>query len=779
MREIRLWTAASQENISKHIHSVIPRSWIRGIKLPEEGVLPDFEGAVVLALGMEPVEILKGLGLVPKNRTIPSLRGTPIDVNGADVFISYNPGITANDPTLVPEIQWDYQLAYRFASTGSMEPTAGAYEYADTLDEALQYLNSVESAVPVAVDLETLGLDPYAEGAWIVSFQISWEVNQALVIRFQGEDDPRYPTVNPKLMDQVEQVLHHPNAKIRGANFKFDMLWLREHWGIDASPRFSMDTTLVGSLLDENRSNSLNSHAKSYTPIGGYDDDFNTKYNKGRMDLVPDGPFLTYAGGDVDACLRVSNVFVNKLDEQSKLGRFYVKLLHPAMLAFHDMERTGICCDREYMEDLGRQLDEHAEALEERAYKMLPRRLQVRHGRDFRLTRKSITQQFLFSRLGLNLTPMMKTPKTGEPTVGMDHLSMFKDHPEAGPWVELIDDYSQTTKTRATYVTGFLSHLRSDGLWHPSAMLFKGAYEASLKRGADNSGTVTGRTAFRDPAVQTIPKHTKWAKILRRGFVAPPGYVFVSLDYSQGELRITACVANESRMIEAYRKGIDLHMLTGGELAGFDEQQMLEMKDKDPKMYAALRQTGKSANFGLIYGIGPEGYAYYAWSSYGVKLTIEEAAGYKERFFEGYPGLVGWHTLYKNLAHRFGYVESPLGRVRHLPLINGRDWGKVAESERQAINSPIQSTLSDLALLSLGKFRETYGCPDECKPCLMIHDQIGFYVKEDRVDVWVPRIKEIMENLPLSDFGWAPQLPFPVDVEVGYDLAHMEPLKTV
>jgi DNA polymerase I-like protein with 3'-5' exonuclease and polymerase domains len=321
-----------------------------------------------------------------------------------------------------------------------------------------------------------------------------------------------------------------------------------------------------------------------------------------------------------------------------------------------------------------------------------------------------------------------------------------------------------------------MKYLRDDGLLHPQAMMFKGAFEGDS---GGEGGTNTGRLSFRDPAMQTLPKHTKWAKALRRGYVAPPGYVCVNLDWSQGELRIVACVADEQTMIRSYLEGIDLHAKTGGQLNGYSMEDMNRLKQADEGKFKVLRQGGKAGNFGLIYGMGAEGYVNYAEATYGVLLELLQAANQRDAFFAMYPGLSLYHGRQKTQAHKYKRIYSPLGRVRHLPLIASQNGGVRSKAERQSINSPVQSTLSDMALLALVIFDERYShnqpvWPDECKCVMMTHDSLTWYVKEDKVDMWVPRITEIMENLPLESFGWKPQLEFPVDWEMGPNLADMK-----
>jgi len=236
----------------------------------------------------------------------------------------------------------------------------------------------------------------------------------------------------------------------------------------------------------------------------------------------------------------------------------------------------------------------------------------------------------------------------------------------------------------------------------------------------------------------------------------------LKLDFSQGELRITACVADEKVMIAAYQAGIDLHLKTGAMVNGLELEEALAMKDAKHPDIKAIRQGGKAGNFGLIYEMGAEGFMNYAQTEFGVHWPLTKCMTVKDQFFDQYPGLHPWHKRYKEIARLHGQVRNPLGRIRHLPLIDS-SFGEVrAAAQRQAINSPIQSCLSDMMLLAMVEIDKRY--PDLWMAG-MVHDDLMVYVPQDEVGEWVKRLVEVMENLPFHEFGWAPQLDFPIDAE--------------
>ena len=233
-------------------------------------------------------------------------------------------------------------------------------------------------------------------------------------------------------------------------------------------------------------------------------------------------------------------------------------------------------------------------------------------------------------------------------------------------------------------------------------------------------------------------------------------------------------------MLKAYENGLDLHAVTGAKLATVDLAEFLSWKDSADKELAARyeinRSNAKPANFGLLYGMSAAGFQAYAWSNYGLKITLAEAEVMRNAFFDLYPGLLKFHERQRELVAFTQQVRSPLGRIRHLPTIASWMQDIRAKAERQAINSPIQSTLTDMMVWAIALIDDAYP-GGEIEVCGMIHDALIAYVPEDAVALWAGRAAEIMSNLPFNEVGWKPQLPFTVDVEAGPNLADLKKLK--
>jgi DNA polymerase-1 len=179
------------------------------------------------------------------------------------------------------------------------------------------------------------------------------------------------------------------------------------------------------------------------------------------------------------------------------------------------------------------------------------------------------------------------------------------------------------------------------------------------------------------------------------------------------------------------------------------------------------RKKAKAVNFGFLYGMGAAKFVEYARDNYDVAVTMEEAEDFRDDFFRAYPALRPWHERQRRLVRNYKRVQSPIGRVRHLPDVDSPDKMVQGEAERQAINSPVQSLASDLMLLSMTIFDKLMP-DDEAFMVGTVHDALLFEIREDKVKKWVPVIRQVMEGLPLKKkFGCVLDVPIKVDITVG------------
>lgn len=721
-------------------------------------------GDVLLAMGKRAFHGLQQAGIYPKNRSIDGFRGVlrtrDKDGGAYTILVSYHPSIRDFDTRMASEVAWDVRQAVRYMTTGTLKPKLGDYKWVPDFSEFMGDIwaryQETGKPITVAFDTETQGQDPFAVGARFVSFQFSSKPGTAACYYADNGE------VHPIVREHLAWLLTTKAIRLCGANLKYDLIWCKVVLGLDCT-NFTFDTLLAGSLIDENRSNSLKAHAKEYLELGGYSDEFDRETDKSNMAAVPKEVLLPYAGGDSDACLQVAGTFKNELIQNPSLGNLYITILHPASREFERMEHGGLCVDREKLLEFGEELKAEIAGLEKQAIDLLPNRLRLKYLDKLDPDNAALKRDYFFSPIGLNLEPLVVTAKTKQPSTSIKHLQRFFQVPEAKAMCEIMESLGKARKTLSTYVVGFLKHLRGDGRFHPTYFLFAGRDDFTDSAG----GTVTGRLSAIDPAVQTIPKKTKHAKRLRKCFVAPPGYAILSLDYSQGELKIIACLSNCTNMLGVYAKGGDLHCATAAGINGLSYEDFLGLEKTDKDRYELWRSQAKPANFGLIYGMSADSYVDYARDQYKVYLTDEQGIAQRDGFFSTYPELLGYHDQQRGIARHHGMVWSPLGRLRRLPLIYSPDWGTRGHAERQAINFPVQSALSDLMLWT---FAEVGRQVPEAIPAAMIHDAGIWYAPIEKAQEIAVRIQAIMSNLPIkATFGWDHQIPFTSDIEIAND----------
>jgi DNA polymerase-1 len=234
----------------------------------------------------------------------------------------------------------------------------------------------------------------------------------------------------------------------------------------------------------------------------------------------------------------------------------------------------------------------------------------------------------------------------------------------------------------------------------------------------------------------------------------------VEFDYSQIELRIAAYLAREQTMLGLYSQGHDIHMAMAMRLTGKPQSEVSGHE----------RKMAKAVNFGFLYGMGATKFMGTALSNYGILVTPEEAQAARTAFFAQFPGLLPWHARQRALAKKYKRVETPLGRVRHLPDIDSPDQGVRAEAERQAINSPVQGFASDLALLSFVRVCRAFRKHGfKAHAIGTVHDAINFEIPNEEIADALPLIKHTMENPPLEKlFNIHLDIPIIADCKVGH-----------
>ncbi|MBC7318967.1 DNA polymerase I, partial [Candidatus Bipolaricaulota bacterium] len=292
--------------------------------------------------------------------------------------------------------------------------------------------------------------------------------------------------------------------------------------------------------------------------------------------------------------------------------------------------------------------------------------------------------------------------------------------------------YRELEKLRNTYIEKLPHYV------HPKT----GRIHTSFNQ----TGTATGRLSSSDPNLQNIPAKTEVGVDIRRAFIAPPGKVLLGADYSQIELRILAHFSGDEALIEAFRRGEDLHRRTAAILFGVAPEAV------DSRM----RTIAKRVNFGIIYGITPYGLA----RDQGIPQ--EEAKALIERFFQAYPKVAEFVEKLVEDAKNTGYAKTLLGRKRPLPGLRNPDRRGIGQDRRNAINTPIQGTAADLMKLAMLRIHQAWKAGKlPAEMILQIHDELVFEVPEGEAEEAGKMVREIMEGV------WELAVPLKVDLKVG------------
>jgi len=267
-------------------------------------------------------------------------------------------------------------------------------------------------------------------------------------------------------------------------------------------------------------------------------------------------------------------------------------------------------------------------------------------------------------------------------------------------------------------------------------------------------GTETGRMSCSEPNLQNIPIRGEIGKEIRKCFSAQEGYKFLSGDYSQMELRITASLSGDKKMIELFKKGEDIHTLTASQIFNVSKEKVTER----------MREMAKTLNFGILYGMGPKSF------SERTEVSLEEAKEFIKKYFQNFKEIAKFAEGLIKKARKKKYAETFFGRKRFLPEINSIDPKIRAQAERIAINMPIQGTAADICKMAMVELGEKGIINKDCKLILQIHDELLFEVREDKIKETIGKIKKIMENVIKL------KVPLKVDIKVGSNWGELKPL---
>jgi uracil-DNA glycosylase family 4 len=561
----------------------------------------------------------------------------------------------------------------------------------------------------------------HKEHSHIASIAFSWEEGMAVVIplwHLSGSQSQSYVWT---VLSILKEALERTDCVYVAHNGKFDASWMKA-FGVNIPQSF--DTMLASHVLEENREKKLKSLARNILGADGYDVGEELK----EAHTVSIKRLAIYNGKDSDYTLRIAKRFRAELAADPAAARLFTRILMPASRALTEIESVGVAIDADRWRERHDKTQENIEKLQAYIERQVPAELL-----PINLGSPQQVARLLFDHYGLPVT--VKT-KAGKPSTAENVLLRLS---RENTIVPALLKYRKWDKFLSTYLLPWwFKHRDSDGR-------IRSSYKVS--------GTVTGRLSGQG-GIQQIPRD----KFIRSIVCAEKGWTLVAADYSQIELRIAAMVANEKKMLRQFINKEDIHRLRAARITGKAPEEVTKEE----------RFRAKAVSFGFLYGMGAKKFVDYAFVEYDVTYTLEESEEARNGFFADYPALLPWHARQRRLAQRYRQVSSPMGRVRHLPDILSNDEGVRGEAERQAINSPVQVTASDIMLLALIELHKMMPA-NEARIIFTIHDSIGFEVKNKYVEKWVPVIKQVMEDASRVErqFDMEINVPIAVDIEIG------------
>ncbi len=606
----------------------------------------------------------------------------------------------------------------------------------EQLNELVKLLETrTDKTTPVAWDTETTALEP--RDAELVGIGCCWGT---------GEQDLAYiPTGHKtgqnldktKVLNTLRPILESENYPKALQNAKFDRLIFRCQ-GIKLTGVI-FDTMLASYVLNPETSHSLSELSRKYLGIVA----------KSYKELVPKHKTIAdisipevadYCGMDVYTTFQLVDKLRSELDEADRhapskksLHRLLLDVEQPLEPILAEMEHRGIRINSAYLQELSQQLEQRLAKLEENTYQAA--------GRKFNLASPKQLSEILLEKIPEEFQKKSRKTKTGYSTDAAVLDKLQGDHP-------IVDDlleHRTLSKLKSTYVDALPQLVRADS--------------GRVHTDFNQTATGTGRLSSSNPNLQNIPIRTEFSRQIRKAFLPESGWLMVSADYSQIELRILAHLSQEPVLIEAYQNNRDVHTVTA---------QLLFEKEE---ITADERRFGKTINFGVIYGMGA--------IKFGKSMGKSAADGKKfiERFNQRYSKVFEYLEQVKKEAIALGYVSTILGRRRYLNFdrlsdLKGTNPQDIhpdrlkslsrddAQSLRAAANAPIQGSSADiikLAMIEVNQVLQNY----QARLLLQVHDELIFEVPPQEWEELQPKIKDAMENaLPLS-------VPLIVDIHAG------------
>jgi DNA polymerase-1 len=603
------------------------------------------------------------------------------------------------------------------------EPKIDRSLYETVTDEAAldRWIAEARANGFVAFDTETDGRDCVTAG--LVGISLATACNKACYIPLEhGGGDmfaERPDQLDSGLVLARLKPLFEDSAILKiGHNLKFDWVVL-DRRGVRVAP---YDDTLVMSFnLDAGglASHALDDLAQKHLDhvCIAFKDLCGTGQKQISFDKVPVDRATEYAAEDADVALRLWMRFRHRLPFE-QVTRVYEMVDRAMVAVVGRMERDGVKVDREVLKSLSAEFNVQIAELEEK--------ICGEAGCRFTIGSPQQLGEVLFGQMGLKGGRKGKSGTWSTDVTELERLSR-----EGVPIAQLVLDWRQLTKLKSTYTDALQERINKEtGRVHTSYSL---------------SGAQTGRLASTDPNLMNIPIRTEIGRRIRDAFIAEPGFVMLSADYSQIELRLAAHICDVLQLREAFARGDDIHNMTAGELFGAVNRD--------------TRASAKTINFAILYGISRWGLAAR------LGITADEAQAMIDRYFERFPGISRYIADTLSEVRETGFTTTIFGRKTHFPRIKSKIQHERQGAERAAINAPIQGSSADIikrAMARMAPALQDAGL-DRVRMLMQVHDELVFEVPEDETGAASDVIRDVMAGAAEP----AIRLSVPLGVEIG------------
>jgi DNA polymerase-1 len=588
----------------------------------------------------------------------------------------------------------------------------GAYKIIKDIAELKTILDEAKKQKLLAFDFETDSLDAWNSRPIGISLALKPKEAYYSPVAPHGvqEDgtaaDPDH--LDPeKVRGLLAPLFADPEMTVVAHNAKYDYKVSRG-WGVERWNCKIRDTMVAAWLADPERNNysldSLAEYTFNYTPVKYHD-----IVPKNRtFEAVPLETAARYSAEDADLCMRLLRHLEPLLEKNGATGLFE-NLEMPLLSVLAEMEGVGIMIEPGVLTGYGKELEVELENLQHDAWKMA--------GHEFNLSSTRQLQDVLFNERKLKPGKKLKTGySTDAATLG--------ELAREDPFPALILRHRTLAKLKTTYVDTLAD--MADG-------------ERRLHTNFDQCGTATGRLSSREPNLQNIPIRDEEGRRIREAFIAGPGCLLLSADYSQIELVVLAHLSQDENLLAAFRDGTDVHARTAALIFGVGED----------KVKPEQRRMAKTINFGVMYGMS----AFRLSNELGISRT--DAANFITAYFNTYSGVRRFIEELIRKTEGCGYVSTILGRRRYIPAINSRNKTEKATAERIAVNTPIQGSAADIvktAMLNLD--RRLAAGKSRARILLQVHDELILECPKDTAAKTAELVKTEMEqavklNVPL------------------------------